>query len=111
MADDLRASPTTAELKGDIDSGRTGDKVGGVDPAAAPLGTDAEAAGTPAAGGEVAVARRQERTAKPSANRNAAEPELAPDGRMNQSAPVIIGVVLGMAAAILLGVFLWMALH
>lgn len=38
---------TTARLRHEIDSGRTGDKVGNMDPAAAPLGTDDEAAGTP----------------------------------------------------------------
>jgi hypothetical protein len=38
---------TTDQLRDDIDRGRTGDKVAFPDPAAAPLGTDAEAAGTP----------------------------------------------------------------
>jgi hypothetical protein len=33
------------QLRSDIDSGRTGDKVDHPDPAAAPLGTDAEAGG------------------------------------------------------------------
>ncbi|MFN3892678.1 MAG: hypothetical protein ACK4MV_19955 [Beijerinckiaceae bacterium] len=33
------------ELRHDIDAGRTGDKVSNPDPAAAPLGTDDEAAG------------------------------------------------------------------
>ena len=37
----------TARLRADIDAGRTGDKRPGEDPAAAPLGTDEEAAGTP----------------------------------------------------------------
>ncbi len=45
MAND--AKPTVEQLRNDIDRGRTGDKVEGVDPAAAPLGTDEEAAGTP----------------------------------------------------------------
>ena len=36
-----------SRLRADIDSGRTGDKTPGHDPAAAPLGTDDEAAGTP----------------------------------------------------------------
>ena len=35
-------------LKHAIDAGRTGDKVPGFDPGAAPLGTDEESAGTPA---------------------------------------------------------------
>jgi hypothetical protein len=33
------------QLRAEIDSGRTGEKVGFPDPAAAPLGTDAEAGG------------------------------------------------------------------
>ena len=36
-----------AQLKAAIDAGRTGDKAAASDPAAAPLGTDEEAAGTP----------------------------------------------------------------
>ncbi len=38
---------TISQLRDDIDAGRTGDKVDWPDPAAAPLGTDEEAAGTP----------------------------------------------------------------
>lgn len=36
---------TSTKLKHDIDRGRGGDKVNAIDPAAAPLGTDEEAAG------------------------------------------------------------------
>lgn len=36
---------TVDQLRHDIDTGRTSDKVAAVDPAAAPLGTDDEAAG------------------------------------------------------------------
>ncbi len=36
-----------ARLRADTDAGKTGDKTPGIDPAAAPLGTDDEAAGTP----------------------------------------------------------------
>lgn len=39
--------PTTDEIRRAIDSGATGDKVDFPDPAAAPLGTDEEAAGRP----------------------------------------------------------------
>jgi hypothetical protein len=44
-----RSTPArpAAAVRGDIQKGRTGDKVAGFDPAAAPLETDAEAAGTP----------------------------------------------------------------
>jgi hypothetical protein len=53
-------APTTAKLRHDIDRGRGGDKVDNIDPAAAPLGTDDEAAGTPAAPAEVKLAHRNE---------------------------------------------------
>jgi hypothetical protein len=52
---------TSAQLRDDIDSGRTGDKVPALDPAAAPLGTDEEAAGTPTPAQAVAMNRRAER--------------------------------------------------
>ena len=41
-----RPQATTEQLRHDIDRGRTGEKVDAIDPAAAPLGTDEEAAGT-----------------------------------------------------------------
>ena len=37
---------SSEQLRSDIDSGQTGDKVDHADPAAAPLGTDAEAGGS-----------------------------------------------------------------
>ncbi|WP_206524699.1 MULTISPECIES: hypothetical protein [unclassified Devosia] len=40
-------APTTDQLRQEIDSGATGEKIGFPDPAAAPLGTDAEAGGSP----------------------------------------------------------------
>lgn len=53
-------TPTAQELKGAIDSGRTGDKVAFPDPGAAPLGTDDEAAGTPDTAARVAISMRHE---------------------------------------------------
>lgn len=53
-------SATFAQLRNDIDNGRTSDKVSCVDPAAAPLGTDEEAAGTPCPPEAIAMARRYE---------------------------------------------------
>jgi hypothetical protein len=41
------ANPTTDQLRDDIDKGRTGEKIAMPDPATAPLGTDAEAGGSP----------------------------------------------------------------
>jgi hypothetical protein len=53
-------TPTVAELRARIDAGASGDKVPGLDPAAAPLGTDDEAAGTPADRQRVSAALRDE---------------------------------------------------
>jgi hypothetical protein len=55
------AAPTTAQLKGDINSGHTGDKNPVFDPALAPLGTDDEAAGRPPSPFRIELARRYER--------------------------------------------------
>jgi len=54
------ARPTTAMLKGDINSGRTGDKNPVFDPGLSPLGTDDEAAGRPPSAFRIALARRYE---------------------------------------------------
>jgi hypothetical protein len=48
---------TADRLRSDIDHGRSGDKVDFPDAAAAPLGTDDEAGGTPPSPRRVAVAR------------------------------------------------------
>jgi succinate dehydrogenase / fumarate reductase cytochrome b subunit len=56
----VSAPPTAQKLKGAIDSGRTGDKVAFPDPAASPLGTDDEAAGTPDTSDRIATAMREE---------------------------------------------------
>ena len=53
-------NPTTDKLRHDIDRGRGGDKVDASDPAAAPLGTDDEAAGTPPSPEAVDLAHRHE---------------------------------------------------
>jgi hypothetical protein len=52
--------PTSAMLKADIDSGRTGEKVAVFDPGLASLGTDDEAAGQPPSPVQIALARYQE---------------------------------------------------
>jgi hypothetical protein len=53
--DQTRTPATNAsELRAAIDSGQTKDKVAWPDPAAAPLGTDDEAGGTPVRAGPVA---------------------------------------------------------
>lgn len=55
-------APTTDRLRHDIDQGGADDKVPFADPAAAPLGTDEEAAGTPPAPAAIRQAHRQEVT-------------------------------------------------
>src|SRR3954453_16329531 len=52
--------PTSAMLKADIESGRTGDKVGVLDPGLSSLGTDDEAAGRPPSPFRIALARYHE---------------------------------------------------
>ncbi len=51
---------TSAQLKEAIDRGKTADKVDFPDPAASPLGTDAEAGGASPTGADVAQALRHE---------------------------------------------------
>lgn len=58
--------PTTEQLRAEIDSGSTSEKVGHSDPAAAPLGTDDEAAGkTPTAQERQLAAKSQPQYRKP----------------------------------------------
>lgn len=52
-------------LRDDIDRGRGGDKVNAQDPAAAPLGTDDEAAGSGPTAEQVRLARAAEVAARP----------------------------------------------
>lgn len=60
--DDARGdrTATAAPLRGDLDAGHGRDKVNYPDPAAAPLGTDDEAAGTPITEEQLQMARAQE---------------------------------------------------
>lgn len=58
--DASQVGDTVEQLRHDIDTGRTGDKVCWPDPAAAPLGTDEEAAGTPLSPELVAHTRERE---------------------------------------------------
>ncbi len=69
---------TAAQLRGDIDRGRTADKAAGLDPAAAPMETDAEAGGTPPSADVVEQARALENRGAAAANAN--DPSKTPDG-------------------------------
>ncbi|MCE6953234.1 hypothetical protein LAZ29_20100 [Cereibacter sphaeroides] len=88
---------TSARLRHDIDRGRAGDKVPFMDPAAAPLGTDDEAAGTPPTPQQIAMAREHE-SRIPAATTNApARPttvgELAGNEERRGLGPIIALVV------------------
>ncbi|GJD47528.1 hypothetical protein OPKNFCMD_0236 [Methylobacterium crusticola] len=97
------AEPTTAQLKADIDSGRTGDKTEVFDPGLSPLGTDDEAAGTPASPERIALARRTE-----GPERWRGGGEKASDAHRGQSRalPLFLGFIV--LAAIVLACTLWL---
>jgi hypothetical protein len=86
--------PTTDEERARIDSGQAGDKVVFPDPAAAPLGTDAEAAGYP-------PTERERRMEQPSLTEPA-----APAHRLSLPIFIILGVIVIFAVAVLL-IALW----
>jgi hypothetical protein len=69
---DRRRAPTSDRLRKDIDRGRAGDKTDYPDPAAAPLGTDAEAGGHPPSEEELRIAREAEIHRRPSEGEEAA---------------------------------------
>jgi hypothetical protein len=91
---------TTEQLRDDIDHGRTGDKVSVSDPAAAPLGTDEEAAGTPLSAAVVQQARDYERAI-------GLEVSGSRDDVQSLSAVwIYVGIILALAALIAAGVWL-----
>ncbi|MGE3916843.1 MAG: hypothetical protein AB7F78_14220 [Hyphomicrobiaceae bacterium] len=57
--------PTASQLRSTIDRGAARDKVASLDPAAAPLGTDDEAAGAPPTPEQVEMAMRHEARRQP----------------------------------------------
>lgn len=90
----LSSNPTSAQLKADIDSGATGDKIGVYDPGLSPLGTDDEAAGTPPTPERIRLARFHERTVRWAGTQLRGTAHTTRD-------PVLIGYV-GMATVIAL---------
>ena len=98
--------PNPAMLKGDIDTGRTGDKNEVFDPGLAPLGTDEEAAGTPPTPGQVALARRQETGQRWKDGSPAAA--SAAHGKDDRGVHIgFIGLIVAIGAVIIAGV-LWL---
>jgi hypothetical protein len=87
-------TPTTEQLRRDIDAGQTGEKIDFPDPAAAPLGTDDEASGNP-----------------PSAEQRRMAARTAPDHPQSRtSAGALIYPVLVLLVVIGIAVVLFLAL-
>jgi hypothetical protein len=94
---------TVARLRAEIDRGSTRDKVDVVDPAAAPLGTDDEAAGTPPSPERVARARYDEvRDDVPTdVNRS------APTRRRYPLPPLAIALLVGIGGLAVVAILGW----
>lgn len=93
---------TSAMLRDEIDRGKAGDKVGFPDPAAAPLGTDAEAGGASPTEKEVGMAYDREIEGRPDSPEVASEPRpVSPDNRPRSTGGnwTIIAVVLALLLA------------
>ncbi len=91
--------PTSAMLKGDIDSGRTGDKNEVFDPGLSPLGTDDEAAGTPPETHRIRLARHYETVQRWLVNRKTSAAHNKDDG-----VPVVfIGFIAAVALVLFVG--------
>lgn len=87
----MSSTPTTDQLRSAIDSGATGEKIGAPDPATVPLGTDAEAGGSP----PTAKERRLE-----------AQSQTAPAPRHPPSGTVVYLLLLGAVALAVVAVLL-----
>lgn len=93
--------PTSAMLKADIDSGRTGDKAPHGDVGAAPLGTCEEAGGAPPTPQDVKLARTNETASE--RVRKAADVH----GTSRWLMPALIGVLI--AFPTIFGLVLWLS--
>jgi hypothetical protein len=100
-------SRTAAQLRSDIDHGRTRDKVDATDLAAAPLGTDDEAAGTPPSPDELALAARNEPREDIPTDVN----RSAPTARHYPLPPVVLAVLIGVGVLIAAAALAYYALE
>ncbi len=89
--------PNVAQLKGDINSGRTGDKIAHVDVGAAMLGTCEEAGGAPPTPQQVKLARSNEAASE--RVRAAADPH----GQRGWTMPLYLGIVGAICAVLVIG--------
>jgi hypothetical protein len=93
-------SAKVARLRDHIDSGKGADKVAARDPAAAPLGTDAEAAGHPPTAAEADRALHAER-----ARDSETHPQSGSGTKSGSRSGMALG--LGVAVVLLLGLLAW----
>jgi hypothetical protein len=99
VAEKPAAQTNWAQARAQIERGGTGDKIAGVDPAAAPLGTDAEAGGVSTAAEDIARSARLQRLGGDA--RAAAQAPLTADRR--QLVPwLVVIVTLGIAVTVAL---------
>ena len=105
---DKHPRETAAKLRGEIDRGATGDKAPGLDPAAAPMETDAEAGGTPPSSREIEQALQDERRGI-EGERHAVTPEITPDGGGHNGTTRHRSVAMWALAAILAATVIWAA--
>nr|WP_111298262.1 hypothetical protein [Paracoccus saliphilus] len=90
----MAQKPDTAEtLRQGIDHGQAADKVDYPDPAAAPLGTDAEAGGNPVTPREAKLAHEQEIRNPPSQS-DGADAEFGSKWRVLFPIALVVGVLL-----------------
>ena len=97
MAASSKRPPTTDRLRHDIDRGRARDKVDFPDPAAAPLGTDDEAAGTPPAPESIQLAYDLEMGRGPTSR----------DTQHDSGIVIYVAIILGLVVAFGAGVWLF----
>ncbi|EAQ01138.1 hypothetical protein OB2597_14309 [Pseudooceanicola batsensis HTCC2597] len=99
---DMQENATADRLRDEIDRGGTGDKVAFSDPAAAPLGTDDEAAGHPPSPEQVRRAMRHEAPRDEASDDKQTPHELLTVGqRMLKSVTVIAALAVGVVLVIL----------
>lgn len=125
MSDNDNRKETAETLRRDLDSGRGRDKLAAPDPAAAPLGTDDEAAGTPISPEQARLARSEEIRGAgaipdvPPPMTAAARPDeptsgnaSAYSGNQVRAVPEHIGWIASLAVGVcVVGVILWMLAH
>jgi hypothetical protein len=108
---DLKA-PTGAQVRGQIQSGATGDVRSGFDPAMAPMETDAEAGGAPITGDQARVALNDHANVKPDVQENHDVAMRQPGSARTSSQTgrlLPFGIVVAMlaAAALAMAVLSW----